>query len=149
MRNIKIKSSGLAMVLKGLGFTTNIVVNPIKHGYETILIAMREDALIEMNLTLKELSIFGDSKVRVRMYNIRKNKDAESTILIDNIDDRKNTARCIISAFDVVNKETNLFIQSIIKELYLSLIDVKAIKELYSTYKKLNKIHKSIDNLSW
>lgn len=149
MRNTKIKSTGLAMVLKGLGFTTNIVVNPIEHGYETILIAMREDALIEMNLTLKELSIFGDSKVRVRMYNIRKNKDAESTILIDNIDDRKNTARCIISAFDEVNKETNLFITTILKELYLSLIDVKAIKELYSTYKKLNKIHKNIDNLSW
>lgn len=29
MRNTKIKSSGLAMVLKGLGFTTNIVVKPI------------------------------------------------------------------------------------------------------------------------
>ncbi len=51
-----------------------------------------------------------------------------------NIDDRKNTARCIISAFDVVNKETNLFITTILR-IVLSLIDVKAIKELYSTYK--------------
>lgn len=42
-----------------MNYKTNVIVNHIPHGYKTILVAMREDALFEMHLTLKE-SLFGD-----------------------------------------------------------------------------------------
>ena len=77
MRNTKIKTSGMTSILKFLGYKTNVVVNHIAHGYKTILVAMREDVLFEVHLTLKE-SLFGDSKVLVRMYNMK--KDYESII---------------------------------------------------------------------
>lgn len=149
MRNTKIKTSGMTSILKSLDYKTNVVVNHIHRGYKTILTAMRDDAIVEMHLTLKE-SLFNDeSEIKVRFYDIKKDKEVfvEKTFINS---DRESTAKNIIRAFEEANNENKLFIESVLKMFYISIVDTKTIKELYSAYKIINKLHKKIDeNAKW
>ena len=148
MRNTKIKTSGLTAILKSIGYHTNVVVNHIPHGYKTILTAVKDDALIEMHLTLKESLFREDSKVLVRFYNMK--KDHESIIeKVVYTSDRQMVAKSILKTFDAANKETFLFIESVLKLMYLALVDTKSIKEYYSAQKAISRVCKLAVNANW
>lgn len=149
MRNTKIKTSGLTAILKSLDYKTNVVVNHIHRGYKTILTAMRDDAIVEMHLTLKESLFNTESEIKVRFYDIKKDKESivEKTFINS---DRESTAKNIIRAFEEANNENMLFIESVLKMFYISIIDTKTIKELYSAHKVIDKLHRKInDNAKW
>lgn len=146
MRNTKIKTSGLTAILKSIGYHTNVVVNHIPHGYKTILTAVKDDALIEMHLTLKES--LEDSKVLVRFYNMKKDHESIIEKVVDT-SDRQMVAKSILKTFDAANKETFLFIESVLKLMYLALVDTKSIKEYYSAQKAISRVCKLAVNANW
>lgn len=148
MRNTKIKTSGLTAILKSIGYHTNVVVNHIPHGYKTILTAVKDDALIEMHLTLKESLFREDSKVLVRFYNMKKDHESIIEKVVDT-SDRQMVAKSILKTFDAANKETFLFIESVLKLMYLALVDTKSIKEYYSAQKSISRVCKLAVNANW
>lgn len=148
MRNTKIKTTGLAAILKSLGYHTNVVVNHVPHGYKTILTAVREDALIEMHLTLKDFLFREDSKVLVRFYDMKKDHESIIEKVVDT-SDRQTVAKSILKTFDAANKETYLFIESVLKLMYLSIINTKAIKEYFSAQKQISKVCKLAVDSNW
>lgn len=148
MRNTKIKTSGLNLILKSLGYHTNVVVNHIPHGYKTILVAMKDDAVVEMHLTLKEYLFREDSKVLVRFYNMKKDHQSIFEKVIDTTD-RKSVAKSIAKTFEAANRETGLFIETVLKMIYLSLVNTKSIKEYYSAQKQIGKVYDLVDTVNW
>lgn len=148
MKNTKIKTSGLTAILKSIGYHTNVVVNHIPHGYKTILTAVKDDALIEMHLTLKEYLFREDSKVLVRFYNMKKDHESIIEKVVDT-SDRQTVAKSILKTFDMANEETFLFIDSVLKLMYLALVDTKSIKEYYSTQKAISRVCKLAVNANW
>ena len=148
MRNTKIKTTGLTAILKSLNFETNVVVNHIPHGYKTILTAMRDDALIELHLTLKEFLFREDSKIKVRFYNLKKDKEVVVEKTIDTTD-RKTVAKSILKALDEANQDTFIFIESVLKLMYLALVDTKAIKEYFSAQKQIHRVCKLASEAKW
>lgn len=148
MKNTKIKTSGLTAILKSIGYHTNVVVNQIPHGYKTILTAVKDDALIEMHLTLKEYLFREDSKVLVRFYNMKKDHESIIEKVVDT-SDRQTVAKSILKTFDMANEETFLFIESVLKLMYLALVDTKSIKEYYSAQKVISRVCKLAVNANW
>lgn len=148
MRNTKIKTSGLTAILKSLGYNTNVIVNHVPHGYKTILTAMSDDAIVEMHLTLKEYIVSGDSIIKVRFYNLKKDNE---TIVEKSIDtsDRQTVAKSILKAFEEANNQNMLFIESVLKLMYLAIVNTKAIKEYYSAQKQISKVYKLASNVNW
>lgn len=148
MKNTKIKTSGLTAILKSLNYETNVVVNHIPHGYKTILTAMRGDALIEMHLTLKDFLFREDSVIKVRFYDLKKDKEVVVEKTIDT-SDRQTVAKSILKAFDEANQNTFLFIESVLKLMYLAIVNTKAIKEYYSAQKSISKVCKLASEANW
>ena len=148
MRNTKIKTTGLTAILKSLNFETNVVVNHIPYGYKTILTAMRDDALIELHLTLKEFLFREDSKIKVRFYNLKKDKEVVVEKTIDTTD-RKTVAKSILKALDEANQDTFIFIESVLKLMYLAMVDTKAIKEYFSAQKQIHRVCKLASEAKW
>lgn len=148
MKNTKIKTSGLTAILKSLNFETNVVVNHIPHGYKTILTAMRNDTLIEMHLTLKEYIVREDSKIKVRFYNLKTDNE---TIVEKDIDtsNRETVAKSILSAFKEANNQNMIFIESVLKLMYLAIVNVKAIKEYYSAQKAISRVYELANKAKW
>lgn len=148
MRNTKIKTSGLTAILKSLNFETNVVVNHIPHGYKTILTAMRNDAIVEMHLTLKDFLFREDSKIKVRFYNLKTDNE---TIIEKAVDtsDRETVAKSILSAFEEANNQNMIFIESVLKLMYLAVVNTKAIKEYYSAQKQISKVYKLANEAKW
>lgn len=72
MQKVKIKTTGIKAILKSIGYETNIVINRIYRGYKTTLVALKDDALIEMHLILKESLFRSDNSVKIRFYDIKK-----------------------------------------------------------------------------
>jgi hypothetical protein len=147
MRNTKIKTSGLTSILKFLGYKTNVVVNHISHGYKTILVAMREDVLFEVHLTLKE-SLFGDSKVLVRMYNMKKDYESIIEKVVDT-SDRQTVAKSIIKTIESANKESILFTDRMVRMMFISLVNARAVKEYYSAEKQIYKFYDLVNTAKW
>ena len=147
MRNTKIKTSGLTSILKFLGYKTNVVVNHIPHGYKTILVAMREDVLFEVHLTLKE-SLFGDSKVLVRMYNMKKDYESIIEKVVD-ISDRQTVAKSIIKTIESANKESILFTDRMVRMMFIALVNARAVKEYYSAEKQIYKFYDLVNTAKW
>lgn len=147
MRNTKIKTSGLTSILKFLGYKTNVVVNHIPHGYKTILVAMREDVLFEVHLTLKE-SLFGDSKVLVRMYNMKKDYESIIEKVVDT-SDRQTVAKSIIKTIESANKESILFTDRMVRMMFIALVNARAVKEYYSAEKQIYKFYDLVNTAKW
>lgn len=148
MRNTKIKTSGLTAILKSLGYNTHVMVNHIPHGYKTILTAVNDGSLIEMHLTLKEYLFREDSKVLVRFYNMKKDHESIIEKVVDTTN-RGTVAKSILKAFDAANKETFLFIESVLKLMYLGIVNTKSIKEYYSAQKTISKVYKLASEANW
>lgn len=148
MKNTKIKTSGLTAILKSLSYDTNVVVNSIPHGYKTILTAMRDDSVFEMHLTLKDFLFREESKIKVRFYNLKKDSETIVEKAIDT-SNRETVAKSILKAFEEANNQTMLFIESVLKLMYLGIINTKAIKEYYSAQKAISKVHKLASNVNW
>ena len=147
MRNTKIKTSGLTSILKFLGYKTNVVVNHIPHGYKTILVAMREDVLFEVHLILKE-SLFGDSKVLVRMYNMKKDYESIIEKVVDT-SDRQTVAKSIIKTIESANKESILFTDRMVRMMFIALVNARAVKEYYYAEKQLYKFYDLVNTAKW
>ena len=147
MRNTKIKTSGLTSILKFLGYKTNVVVNHIPHGYKTILVAMREDVLFEVHLILKE-SLFGDSKVLVRMYNMKKDYESIIEKVVDT-SDRQTVAKSIIKTIESANKESILFTDRMVRMMFIALVNARAVKEYYSAEKQIYKFYDLVNTAKW
>lgn len=147
MRNTKIKTSGLTSILKFLGYKTNVVVNHIPHGYKTILVAMREDVLFEVHLTLKE-SLFGDSKVLVRMYNMKKDYESIIEKVVDT-SDRQTVAKSVIKTIESANKESILFTDRMVRMMFIALVNARAVKEYYSAEKQIYKFYDLVNTAKW
>lgn len=147
MRNTKIKTSGMTSILKFLGYKTNVVVNHIPHGYKTILVAMREDVLFEVHLTLKE-SLFGDSKVLVRMYNMKKDYESIIEKVVDT-SDRQTVAKSIIKTIESANKESILFTDRMVRMMFIALVNARAVKEYYSAEKQIYKFYDLVNTAKW
>lgn len=145
MRNTKIKTTGIRAVLKSNGFNTNVVVNHIPHGYKTILMAMREDALFEVHLTLKE---FGDSKVLVRMYNMTRDHESIFEKVVDTTN-RETVAKSVIKTIESANKETILFTDRMVRMMFIALVNARAIKEYYSAEKQIYKFYDLVNTAKW
>lgn len=148
MKNTKIKTSGLTAILKSLNFETNVVVNHIPHGYKTILTAMRNDTLIEMHLTLKEYIVREDSKIKVRFYNLKTDNETIVDKAIDT-SNRETVAKSILSAFKEANNQNMIFIESVLKLMYLAIVNVKAIKEYYSAQKAISRVYELANKAKW
>lgn len=148
MKNTKIKTSGLTAILKSLSYDTNVVVNSIPHGYKTILTAMRDDSVFEMHLTLKDYLFREDSKIKVRFYNLKKDNETIVEKAIDT-SNRETVAKSILKAFEEANNQNMLFIESVLKLMYLGIINTKAIKEYYSAQKAISKVCKLASNVNW
>ena len=148
MRNTKIKTSGLTAILKSLNFETNVVVNHIPHGYKTILTAMRNDSIIEMHLTLKEFLFREDSKIKVRFYNLKTDNETIVEEIVDT-SDRETVAKSILSTFEEANNQNMIFIESVLKLMYLGIVNTKAIKEYYSAQKQISKVYKLASEVNW
>ena len=147
MKNTKIKTAGIASVLKSMNYKTNVIVNHIPHGYKTILVAMREDALFEMHLTLKE-SLFGDSKVLVRMYNMKKDYESIIEKVVDT-SNRESVAKSIAKTIESANKETILFTDRMLRMFFISLVNARAVKEYYSAEKQIYKFYDLVNTAKW
>lgn len=148
MRNTKIKTSGLTAILKSLNFETNVVVNHIPHGYKTILTAMRNDAIVEMHLTLKDFLFREDSKIKVRFYNLKTDNETIIEKVVDT-SNRETVAKSILSTFEEANNQNMIFIESVLKLMYLAIVNVKAIKEYYSAQKQISKVYKLANEAKW
>lgn len=148
MRNTKIKTSGLTAILKSLNFETNVVVNHIPHGYKTILTAMRNDSIIEMHLTLKEFLFREDSIIKVRFYNLKTDNETIVEKAIDT-SDRETVAKSILTAFEEANNQNMIFIESVLKLMYLAIVNTKAIKEYYSAQKAISRVCKLANEAKW
>lgn len=146
MQKVKIKTSGIKAILKSLGYDTNIVINRIHRGYKTILVGLKDDSLIEIHLTLKESLFRTDNNIQVRFYDIEKDREAVVTKDIDNTNYRI-LSRGIVDALEEANKETKLFLTSVLKLIHLSLVDTKSIKDYYSAQKRIEKVFKLADSL--
>ena len=150
MQNTKIKTTGLKLILRELGYKTNVVVYPTDNGYRTTLIAINENCLFEIHLVLKDYLFNDQSKVYVRCFNTRTNQDwdIEQNIIYDDLlNQRKNIAMSILNAVEYCNKNTNLFSLFTLKEMYIALTDVKKIKELYHARRKISELCQEIDNV--
>lgn len=147
MKNTKIKTSGMTSILKFLGYKTNVVVNHIPHGYKTILVAMREDALFEVHLTLKE-SLFGDSKILVRMYNMKKDYESFIEKVVDT-SDRQTVAKSVIKTIESANKESILFTDRMVRMMFIALVNARAVKEYYSAEKQIYKFYDLVNTAKW
>lgn len=144
MQKVKIKTSGIKAILKSIGYETNIIINRIHRGYKTTLVALKDDALIEMHLILKESLFRSDSSVKIRFYDIKKDHEVVVTKDIDNTD-YKVLSRGIVDALEEANKETKLFLECVLKLIHLSLVDTKSIKDYYSAQKRIEKVYKLAD----
>ena len=150
MQNTKIKTTGLKLILRELGYKANVVVNPTDNGYRTTLIAINENCLFEIHLVLKDYLFRDQSKVYVRCFNTKTNQDweIEQDIVYSNeFNERKDIAMSIINAIKFCNKNTNLFSLFTLKEMFVALTDVKKIKELYHTKKRINELYEEIDSV--
>ena len=101
-----------------------------------------------MHLTLKEYLFREDSKVLVRFYNMKKDHESIIEKVVDT-SDRQTVAKSILKTFDAANKETFLFIESVLKLMYLALVDTKSIKEYYSAQKAISRVCKLAVNANW
>lgn len=137
----------MTSILKFLGYKTNVVVNHIPHGYKTILVAMREDVLFEVHLTLKE-SLFGDSKVLVRMYNMKKDYESIIEKVVDT-SDRQTVAKSIIKTIESANKESILFTDRMVRMMFIALVNARAVKEYYSAEKQIYKFYDLVNTAKW
>lgn len=149
MQNTKIKTTGLKLILRELGYKTNVVVHPTDNGYRTTLIAINENCLFEIHLVLKDYLFNDQSKVYVRCFNLRTNRDwdIEQNIIYDDLlNQRNNIAMSIMNAVEYCNKNAKLFSLFTLKEMYVALTDVKKIKELYHTKKRINELYEEIDS---
>lgn len=150
MQNTKIKTTGLKLILRELGYKTNVVVHPIDNGYRTTLIAVNENCLFEIHLVLKDYLFNNQSKVYVRCFNTRTNQDydIEQNIIYSNLlNQRKDIAMSIMNAVKFCNKNAELFSLYTLKEMYVALTDVKKIKELYHAKKRINELYEEIDSV--
>lgn len=150
MQNTKIKTTGLKLILRELGYKTNVVVHPTDNGYRTTLIAINENCLFEIHLVLKDYLFRDQSKVYVRCFNTKTNQDWEieqDVVYSNEFNERKDIAMSIMNAIKFCNKNTNLFFLFTLKEMYVALTDVKKIKELYHTKKRINELYEEIDNV--
>lgn len=107
---------------------------------------MKDDSLIEIHLTLKESLFRTDNNIQVRFYDIEKDREAVVTKDIDNTNYRI-LSRGIVDALEEANKETKLFLTSVLKLIHLSLVDTKSIKDYYSAQKRIEKVFKLADSL--
>lgn len=150
MQNTKIKTTGLKLILRELGYKTNVVVHPTDNGYRTTLIAINENCLFEIHLVLKDYLFRDQSKVYVRCFNTKTNQDWEieqDVVYSNEFNERKDIAMSIMNAIKFCNKNTNLFSLFTLKEMCVALTDVKKIKELYHTKKRINELYEEIDNV--
>lgn len=150
MQNTKIKTTGLKLILRELGYKTNVVVHPTDNGYRTTLIAINENCLFEIHLVLKDYLFNDQSKVYVRCFNTRTNQDWEieqDVVYSNEFNERKDIAMSIMNAIKFCNKNTNLFSLFTLKEMYIALTDVKKIKELYHARRKISELCQEIDNV--
>lgn len=150
MQNTKIKTTGLKLILRELGYKANVVVHPTDNGYRTTLIAINENCLFEIHLVLKDYLFRDQSKVYVRCFNTKTNQDweIEQDIVYSNeFNERKDIAMSILNAVEYCNKNTNLFSLFTLKEMYIALTDVKKIKELYHARRKISELCQEIDNV--
>lgn len=150
MQNTKIKTTGLKLILRELGYKTNVVVHPTDNGYRTTLIAINENCLLEIHLVLKDYLFREQSKVYVRCFNTKTNQDweIEQDIIYSNeFNERKDIAMSIMNAIEFCNKNAKLFSLFTLKEMYVALTDVKKIKELYHTKKRINELYEEIDSV--
>lgn len=90
MKNTKIKTTDLKLILKEMGYKANVVVNPTDNGYRTTLIAINENCLFEIHLTLKDYLFHEQSKVYVRCFNTKTNQDWEQFVREYDMGGRKN-----------------------------------------------------------
>lgn len=131
MKNTKIKTTGLKLILKEMGYKANVVVNPTANGYRTTLIAINENCLFEIHLVLKDYLFREQSKVYVRCFNMKTNQDwdIEQHIIYDDLlSQRKDIAMSIINVVEFCNKNTNLFSLFTLKEMYVALTDEKILR---------------------
>lgn len=150
MQNTKIKTTGLKLILRELGYKTNVVVHPTDNGYRTTLIAINENYLFEIHLVLKDYLFNDQSKVYVRCFNTRTNQDwdIEQHIIYDDLlNQRNNIAMSIMNAVEYCNKNAKLFSLFTLKEMYVALTDVNKIKELYRMKKRISELYQEIDNI--
>ena len=150
MKNTKIKTTGLKLILKEMGYKANVVVNPTANGYRTTLIAMNENCLFEIHLTLKDYLFHEQSKVYVRCFNTKTNQDWEieqDVVYSNEFNERKDIAMFIMNAVEFCNKNTNLFSLFTLKEMYVALTDVNKIKELYRMKKRISELYQEIDSV--
>lgn len=150
MQNTKIKTTGLKLILRELGYKTNVVVYPTDNGYRTTLIAINENCLFEIHLVLKNYLFRDQSKVYVRCFNTKTNQDWEieqNVVYSNEFNERKDIAMSIMNAIEFCNKNTNLFSLFTLKEIYVALTDVKKIKELYHARRKISELCQEIDNV--
>lgn len=150
MQNTKIKTTGLKLILRELGYKTNVVIHPTNNGYRTTLIAINENCLFEIHLVLKDYLFREQSKVYVRCFNMKTNQDwdIEQHIIYDDLlSQRKDIAMSIVNAVEFCNKNVGLFSSYTLKEMYVALTDVKKIKELYHTKKRINELYEEIDSV--
>lgn len=150
MQNTKIKTTGLKLILRELGYKTNVVVHPTDNGYRTTLIAINENCLFEIHLVLKDYLFSDQSKVYVRCFNTKTNQDWEieqDVVYSNEFNERKDIAMSIINAIEFCNKNAKLFSLFTLKEMYVALTNVKKIKELYHTKKRINELYEEIDNV--
>lgn len=148
MKNTKIKTTGLKLILKEMGYKANAIVKPIPNGYRTILMAMSEDCLFEIYLTLKDYLFHEQSKVYVRCFNTKTNQDWEieqDVVYSNEFNERKDIAMSIMNAIEFCNKNTKLFSLFTLKEMYVALTDVNKIKELYRMKKRISELYQEID----
>ena len=108
---------------------------------------MREDALFEMHLTLKE-SLFGDSKVLVRMYNMKKDYESIIEKVVDT-SNRESVAKSIAKTIESTNKETILFTDRMLRMFFISLVNARAVKEYYSAEKQIYKFYDLVNTAKW
>lgn len=148
MKNTKIKTTAIAAILRSLSFEVNVVVNHIPHGYKTFLTAMRNDSIIEMHLTLKEYLFREDSKIKVRFYNLKTDNETIVEKAIDT-SDRETVAKSILTAFEETNNKNMIFIESVLKLMYLGIVNAKAIKEYYSAQKAISRVCKLANEARW
>ena len=86
----------------------------------------------------------------VRCFNTRTNRDwniEQNIVYGDLLNQRENIAMSIMNAIEFCNKNSNLFSLRTLKEMYVALTDVKKIKELYHTKKRINELYEEIDSV--
>ena len=101
MKNTKIKTTGLKLILRELGYKTNVVVYPTDNGYRTTLITINEKCLFEIHLVLKDYLFRDQSKVYVRCFNTKTNQDWEieqDVVYSNEFNERKDIAMSIMNA---------------------------------------------------